>query len=323
MEAYVKRYFWLVNVMAVVVCTVFVAKGVNHLVEARYLGDSDKPPPPRLRQSAFDDGMVGGPVVRSKYGAPLAERNMFCSQCKPASPASQTGPIDPVLGGGVPITSLSLRLVATNVSTVERYSFATIENTSSAKEGYYAIGDRIPDAGEVKKIRARFVDFENKTSKRLERIVLLAGADVPAPPLADANANVPPQPAYMQPTGGDEITAMIEAGVKQQSETAYSVDRGLVDKILENPAVVATGARIVPAIRNGKPNGYKLYAIRPGSIYAKIGLQNGDTIQSINGFELTTADKALEVYTKVREANNLTVQAERRGKQITMTYSIR
>jgi general secretion pathway protein C len=47
---------------------------------------------------------------------------------------------------------------------------------------------------------------------------------------------------------------------------------------------VAKGARVVPAVKNGKPDGFKLYAIRPSSVYSKLGLTNGDTIQSINGF---------------------------------------
>ena len=79
----------------------------------------------------------------------------------------------------------------------------------------------------------------------------------------------------------------------------------------------------MPSIKNGKPNGFKLYAIRPSSAFAKIGLQNGDTIHAINGFDLTSPDKALEVYTKVREANSISVSITRRGKPVNMNYSIR
>jgi general secretion pathway protein C len=66
-----------------------------------------------------------------------------------------------------------------------------------------------------------------------------------------------------------------------------------------------------------------LYAIRPSSVYAKLGLANGDTLQAINGFELTSADKALEVYTKLREATSLQVSVTRRGKDMTINYTIR
>jgi general secretion pathway protein C len=79
----------------------------------------------------------------------------------------------------------------------------------------------------------------------------------------------------------------------------------------------------VPAVKDGKPDGFKLYAIRPSSVYSKLGLQNGDTLQSINGFDLTSADKALEVYTKLREATSLQVTVTRRGKQEQIQYSIR
>ena len=50
---------------------------------------------------------------------------------------------------------------------------------------------------------------------------------------------------------------------------------------------------------------------------------NGDTIHSVNGFDLTTPDKALEVYTKVRESNNLSVTVTRRGKPVSLKYSIK
>jgi general secretion pathway protein C len=313
MGVYVKRYFWLVNVLAVIACTVFSAKTVNHLVEARFLADPDKAPSPPSRPA--DE--VANATVRIKAGAQLVERNMFCSDCKPALASVATeGTV--MSADGVPITSLPLRLVATNVSTAAIDSFATIENTSSAKRGSYKIGGRIPDAGEVKHIRGKYVDFENSSSHRLERILLTLGPEPPTQPAA----YVPPQPAANVPPI-DEVSQMIESGVKQVSDTNFDIDRRLVEKVLENPAVVAQGARIVPSIRNGKPNGFKLYAIRPGSIYAKIGLVNGDTIHSINGFELTTMDKALEVYTKVRDANNLTVEAERRGKPVTFNYSFK
>ena len=102
-----------------------------------------------------------------------------------------------------------------------------------------------------------------------------------------------------------------------------TITRALVDKILSNPMAVAKGARVVPAIANGKPSGFKLYAIRPGSIYARLGLANGDTLESINGFELTSADKALEVYTKLREATSLELVVVRSRKPLTLMISIR
>jgi len=133
-------------------------------------------------------------------------------------------------------------------------------------------------------------------------------------PLPDpVDPNVPP----------DDLMKEMLKGIKKVSDVEFRIDRKLVDKVLENPAAVARGARIVPSIKNGKPNGFKLYAIRPSSVYAMFGLYNGDTIHRINGFDLTSPDKALEVYTKLRDAKNLQVDLTRRGKPVTLRYSIR
>ncbi|MGZ3442306.1 MAG: type II secretion system protein GspC, partial [Polyangia bacterium] len=87
--------------------------------------------------------------------------------------------------------------------------------------------------------------------------------------------------------------------------------------------MLATAARFVPSIKDGKPNGFKLYAIRPQSIFGRIGLQNGDTIKAINGSEMTTPDAALGLYTKLRNASHLSVQVERRGETVALDYTIR
>jgi general secretion pathway protein C len=119
------------------------------------------------------------------------------------------------------------------------------------------------------------------------------------------------------------MQASIDSGIKKIDDSNYEIDKGLVEKVLLNPMAVAKGARVVPSMKNGKPDGFKLYAIRPSSVFAKLGLANGDTLQSINGFDLTSADKALEVYTKLREATSLEVEVTRRGKPATLKYSIK
>jgi general secretion pathway protein C len=93
--------------------------------------------------------------------------------------------------------------------------------------------------------------------------------------------------------------------------------------VLADPMTVAKGVRVVPSMTNGKPAGFKLYAIRPSSLFAKLGFTNGDTLEKINGLALDSADKALEVYTKVRDAAKLDVEIVRRGKPVTLTFAIK
>ncbi len=310
MEQYVKKYFWILIPLVVVVCAYLSAKAVNHVIAGKYLiGDAEaqRPPPvvPRAKPAA----------TRSKVGEPIAQRNIFCSDCVIEEPSDEVddGPSD----GSIQNTSLPIYLVATNLSRREGRSFATIRNTDTEQQGAYWVGQMIPDAGKVEIIAGKYVDFR-RDNGRLERIPLLGAAPAPS-----RRPTPTPRVSTAPSTNRDELSAELDEGINKVSEDKYQIDRNLVDKMLANPMSVARGARIVPSVKNGKPNGFKLYAIRPSSVYAKIGLMNGDTIHAINGFELTTPDKALEVYTKVKEASSLSVNITRRGKPVTIDYSIR
>ena len=115
----------------------------------------------------------------------------------------------------------------------------------------------------------------------------------------------------------------IGENVKKLSDTEYEIPKDEIENVLGNLNVIATQARIVPSFRNGKANGFKLFSIRPGSLYSKIGIQNGDVIQKINGYEINSPDKALEIYGKLKEASSITVDLVRRGRTKTMSYGIR
>jgi general secretion pathway protein C len=304
MQDLIKRYFWVLGALAVFICAVFAAKATSHIVEAKFLGDSAKAP----RVAAVLPTAQPVKQTRSKDGGAFSARNMFCSECTPPPAVANADP------SSINTTSLPLVLLATMVSAKPNDSYATIINTENQKQGAYSVGDQVPGAtGKIKEIHFKYIDFEN--SGRTERLVL-AGATAPVVAAAPVQEQGSGEPV-------DDLQASIDNGIKKIDENNFEIDKALVDKVLANPMAVAKGARVVPAVKNGQPDGFKLYAIRPSSVYAKLGLTNGDTLQSINGFELTSADKALEVYTKLREATSLEVNVTRRGKPMTLKYSIR
>ncbi len=144
--------------------------------------------------------------------------------------------------------------------------------------------------------------------------------------VCDGSQPVVETPAAAAPhTEYTDLDEAIEKGITKVSETTYDVSLGLLDKLLEDPTTVAKGARIVPAMKNGKAEGFKLYAIRPSSVFAKLGLTNGDTLTAIGGEPVTEADKALEVYMKLRDLKPgavVAVEITRRAKPITLIYTL-
>jgi general secretion pathway protein C len=307
MQDLIKRHFWVLGAVTVVACAVFAAKATSHIVEAKYLGD-----PEHASKITSVVAPTQAPVAaaRSKDGGQFQGRNMFCSDC---TPAVSTQSIDP---SQIPLTALPVALLATNIGPRAQDSYATIINSENQRQGAFSVGDRVPGAtGKIKDIHFKYIDFEH--NGRTERLVLL-GATPPTTPVAVAET-----PPTLPAGDGDDMQGAVDSGIKKIDDNNYEIDKSLVEKVLLNPMAVAKGARVVPSMKNGKPDGFKLYAIRPSSAFAKLGLANGDTLQSINGFELTSADKALEVYTKLREATSLEVEVTRRGKPVTLKYSIK
>jgi hypothetical protein len=112
-------------------------------------------------------------------------------------------------------------------------------------------------------------------------------------------------------------------GITKIDDTHFEVTHVAIDKVLADPMTATKNARVVPAVKDGHPAGYKLYAIRPSSVFAKLGFLNGDTLESVNGTTLSSVSDALEVFTKLREAKTVEVVVVRRGAPVTLHYVIK
>jgi general secretion pathway protein C len=188
------------------------------------------------------------------------------------------------------------------------WSMAVIYDNASRETQVYSINEgsnQVTDDAVLVDVRSREV-----VVRRRDRFELCQceGDDSKARPRVASRSTV------SSTSGGEGITKV--------SETQYTVDRNEVDNALSNLSKVATQARVVPSFKNGKPNGFKLFSIKPGSIYSKIGLKNGDVIQKINGYEINSPDKALELYQKLKDASSVAIELQRRGQTKNFSYSI-
>lgn len=126
-----------------------------------------------------------------------------------------------------------------------------------------------------------------------------------------------------KPAPSDDDAVKAIAAIKKLDATHYEIPRATIDLVLANPMVVSKGARVVPSMKNGKADGLKLYAIRPDSLWAKIGLVNGDTITAVNGLPLTDSQAGLDIYVKLRDATKLEVSLVRGGSPLVLTITIK
>ncbi len=238
-----------------------------------------------------------------------------------------------------PKSALRLRLVGTTAFSEPRFSLASIidEAQAGAGAGLYSINEcvtvdrsgmseedaklldkpppckKVGEVAHVLRIEPERVYVMNLGESRIEYLALNEAPAAGEPPaLAKVEA-----PAEKAGDGKD-----LGEGITKTGENSFGVPRAAVDGALNNLSELATQARIVPAFEGGKPVGFKLFSIKPGSLYSKIGLQNGDVVNRINGFEMSSPEKGLEVYQKLKDSANVTVDLKRRGKPMTLDYTI-
>ncbi|MEM6989702.1 MAG: hypothetical protein AAF721_04375 [Myxococcota bacterium] len=100
------------------------------------------------------------------------------------------------------------------------------------------------------------------------------------------------------------------------------VDSALVETLWTTPASLAKQFRVIPYRRDGRVYGYRLSAIRRGTIGSRLGIKNGDILVAIDDESLTTPDEMLALYTELRDATHFDLEFERRGKPFDLEIEI-
>jgi hypothetical protein len=100
--------------------------------------------------------------------------------------------------------------------------------------------------------------------------------------------------------------------IRKIDETHYEVHRAALQAALASGERM--GCRVVPSVGSGRPNGFKLYAIRPGSWTALLGFHNGDRIGTANEIPLDSAETALTAYASLKTASVIRIALVRDGQ---------
>lgn len=103
---------------------------------------------------------------------------------------------------------------------------------------------------------------------------------VPPPMAAEPRPTVLPAPPRSMVLPGSEPASRI--ATITEDTVLVDIERSTIDQLLARSSL-GSQARIVPSFRSGRPAGFKLYCVRKGGLFAAIGLQNGDTLEAING----------------------------------------
>ncbi|XHF27046.1 general secretion pathway protein GspC [Corallococcus exercitus] len=196
-------------------------------------------------------------------------------------------------------STLGIRLLGTLVAQDPHWSMASIHELPAGSARSLMLSDTIQGA--------RVFAIER------ERILLLVDGRLE---YVDGSGSVAPVPVNVHPG------AVLGRGIRETGADTYAVPREDVTEALTHLDELMMQARVVPSFRDGRPVGFKLFSIREGSFYSRLGLRNGDVLQRINGLDLDSPDKALEAFNTLREARRIELQIERGGAPVRKVFDV-
>jgi len=325
-DALFKKYFSLVVLGLVALVAYFQASGTTALLGASLTEPVASTEPVSAPSRAFK------PRPPRRTAEPLIKRNPFDSVTGPldakpppamAAPDPEPQVTDPLK---CPVCS-DVKVQIVTESDDPEWSFAALQGNGDPMPQLRRVGDSVGNR------QVAYIGFN--PAEASPAVWLTAGSELcqallfakqpevsaqpqaAAAPQGEAPAEAPP------PKGAKPVPDDIKNKIQKVSDSEFHVDRSVVDKILADQAELMRSARIVPEKKDGKVVGIRLFGIRQDTLLGTLGFQNGDRLETINGFDMASPEKALEAYARLRTANNLAVKINRRGQSQSIDYRIK
>ena len=327
----VRPILWAVNIVLLLAVSYGAAVGVAALFERSLVKHTPPAPPERVRKEApaarekkplsafqaiFDNNIFG--AKRSERRPAVAAASVAVIATPSPAPAQESLPLNLSLSGTVVMGKDSVAfVVASNTRTERVYRL----RDCLPRESEPPPRECGPGQGRVVKIDGKSITVELNQKRYLLKLTSGKSGFAKGPGTGTPTVRVS---ATRRPPKGDARKPTAVFAVTQRSERRQEihVPSAEVQKAFENFTGILNQARAVPFLVDGKPKGFQMRKIQPGSIFQKLGLLDGDIITAVNGESLTTADQALRLFPLFRNQRNILLEVERKGAPFQLAYTI-
>jgi general secretion pathway protein C len=183
---------------------------------------------------------------------------------------------------------------------------AVIEDTETHRQELYRVGDAIRGARIVAIAWDRVTLEQAGQEATLE---LAPPGEHRAAAQADAQAASEPSPA--------------SSNIRRTGADAFIVDRRELAGAVDNMSGLMTQLRAVAEVADGRPAGFRLFQIKEDSIFRRLGLEDGDVVQRVNGTTLDDPTSLLTFLGRLRNEPRVAVDIVRGGTARTLVYDLR
>jgi general secretion pathway protein C len=218
--------------------------------------------------------------------AVIAERDIF----NPPGTAGETG---------APPSALRL----SGVGFEGHEARAVIEDTATRRQELYRVGDRVGGA------RIAAIDWDRVT-------LVHSGGEAVLELVPPSEPPVPDEAPVSAAAGQDER-------IRRTSENAWVVDRRALAGAVDNVSGLLTQVRAVAEVHEGRPAGFRLFRIRADSLFAQLGLRDGDVVQRVNGQPVAEPTALLGFLARLRAEPRVALDIVRRDVPRTLVYDLR
>lgn len=286
---------------------------IMRLVEIRIWSGMPAAPAPEFETRKVE---TARPKPFSEYQATLDRNLLQVAVTRPAPEIEAAAKAEAEAAASAPPKPSALPAeVLGTLGGDDEVAAALIRDKRNKEVEVYLVGDKL--FGEALIVAIRRGEVEVLKGNRREILTLYDGdAPPPAPePTAEAEHS---EPMLDQP-----VRETPELIVSESGENAWEIDKESFDAVLHDLGPLLTQARVVPNFKGGKIDGYKVFAIKKGSLFEKIGLSNGDVIRSVNGVGINTPERALQLFQQLRAETEFRIDIERDGASKTFSYTLR
>ncbi len=252
--------------------------------------------PSRQMKSTFTDV--------SRYMT-VPNRNLFNEDGKIAPKLTPDGDIQMTEGEAV-LSQLPFKLEGTLVHSNNKKSVATITLKTKNEARAVMVDQDLESLARIYKIERRKVIFRNLNTNRMEYI------DIPKDTAVTFGVKDP-----VVSGGGEDVM--------KKGEFDFTMRRADIAKYTADLGSILQQARMVPNIvpgSGGRVDGFRFVAIQPNSIYEKLGFKPMDVIKKVNGEDINSPTKAMELYNALKSEGRISISVERNGRDENFKYDI-
>lgn len=214
--------------------------------------------------------------------------------------------VDPVVSDPV-LSSLPFKLKGTIIHANPRRSVATVTAGSNNKTSSYQQGDVIENQAEIKEILRAKIIFFNQNNNRLEYILIPEKKKVL-------------KISYMEDKPKIEENRI----VNRVGSNKFQVRRSDINEYLQKLPEILRQARVVPhrSEKDGKIEGFRFASVDKGSIFEDLGFEKGLIIKKVDGEMVSSPEKALELYDRLKGGSRVKILVQKDGKDIEYEYNV-